>query len=87
MRTLGLTAVLFLAGCGSESPGQTPKDHPAHPEAPAAPSAQVPQPPPPAQPAPAPQGLYTCPMHPEVVSDKPGHCPKCGMALVKKETR
>jgi hypothetical protein len=27
---------------------------------------------------------YTCPMHPEVVSDKPGRCPKCGMALVEK---
>lgn len=24
---------------------------------------------------------YTCPMHPEVVSDKPGSCPKCGMSL------
>ncbi|WP_064713280.1 heavy metal translocating P-type ATPase [Rhizobium bangladeshense] len=33
-------------------------------------------------PKPAPQGtLYTCPMHPEVVSDRPGDCPKCGMAL------
>lgn len=29
--------------------------------------------------------VYTCPMHPEVVSDKPGSCPKCGMDLVKKE--
>lgn len=28
-----------------------------------------------------PAGQYTCPMHPEVVSDKPGNCPKCGMAL------
>lgn len=28
---------------------------------------------------------YTCPMHPEVVSDKPGKCPKCKMALVAKE--
>ncbi len=27
---------------------------------------------------------YTCPMHPEVTSDKPGSCPKCGMTLVKK---
>ncbi|HEY0162913.1 MAG TPA: heavy metal translocating P-type ATPase [Edaphobacter sp.] len=24
---------------------------------------------------------YTCPMHPEIVSDKMGACPKCGMAL------
>ena len=24
---------------------------------------------------------YTCPMHPEVVQDGPGSCPKCGMAL------
>jgi hypothetical protein len=28
---------------------------------------------------------YTCTMHPEVHSDKPGNCPKCGMELVKKE--
>lgn len=27
---------------------------------------------------------YTCPMHPEIVMDKPGNCPKCGMALVEK---
>lgn len=30
---------------------------------------------------------YTCSMHPEVVSDKPGQCPKCGMDLVKKEVQ
>jgi len=28
---------------------------------------------------------YTCPMHPEVVKDEPGKCPKCGMALVPKK--
>jgi P-type Cu+ transporter len=28
-----------------------------------------------------PAAQYTCPMHPEVVSDQPGSCPKCGMAL------
>jgi hypothetical protein len=28
---------------------------------------------------------YTCPMHPDLLSDKPGKCPKCGMTLVKKE--
>ena len=30
---------------------------------------------------------YTCPMHQDVLSDKPGKCPKpnCGMTLVKKE--
>jgi hypothetical protein len=27
---------------------------------------------------------YTCPMHPEVVQDKPGNCPKCNMELVEK---
>ena len=27
---------------------------------------------------------YTCLMHPEVVKDAPGDCPKCGMKLVEK---
>ncbi len=30
---------------------------------------------------------YSCPMHPEVISDKPGECPKCGMDLVKTESK
>jgi hypothetical protein len=28
---------------------------------------------------------YTCPHHPEVKSDKPGKCPKCGMPLEPKK--
>ena len=37
---------------------------------------------PPARSAQAASGMrYTCPMHPEVVRDAPGHCPICGMAL------
>jgi FtsP/CotA-like multicopper oxidase with cupredoxin domain len=28
--------------------------------------------------------LYTCVMHPQVISDKPGNCPICGMKLVPK---
>ncbi len=41
-------------------------------------------------PSPAPsvtqaKGYWTCVMHPEIHSDKPGQCPKCGMTLVKKE--
>nr|WP_294791081.1 heavy metal-binding domain-containing protein [uncultured Mucilaginibacter sp.] len=34
---------------------------------------------------PAPKVQYTCTMHPEVISDKPGKCPKCGMTLVEKK--
>ena len=30
---------------------------------------------------------YTCPMHPEVITNKPGKCPKCGMTLVTVEAK
>jgi FtsP/CotA-like multicopper oxidase with cupredoxin domain len=37
----------------------------------------------------APEGdgpvVYSCPMHPEVVQDEPGHCPECGMKLLAVE--
>jgi Cu(I)/Ag(I) efflux system membrane fusion protein len=29
--------------------------------------------------------VYTCPMHPEVITQNPGDCPICGMSLVQKE--
>jgi len=29
---------------------------------------------------------YTCPMHPDVMQDRAGNCPKCGMALVAART-
>jgi len=31
--------------------------------------------------------IYTCTMDPEVRSNKPGNCPKCGMKLVKKKPK
>lgn len=31
--------------------------------------------------------VYTCSMHPEVIQDKPGKCPKCGMNLIAKEVK
>jgi hypothetical protein len=30
---------------------------------------------------------YTCPMHPEIDTSKPGPCPKCGMKLVPKKAK
>ena len=30
--------------------------------------------------------VYTCSMHPQIIRDKPGNCPICGMTLVKKIT-
>ncbi len=29
------------------------------------------------------EGIFTCPMHPEIQEKEPGRCPECGMALVR----
>ena len=39
------------------------------------------QPPPTAYHSPVTGAQYVCPMHPEIVRDRPGSCPICGMAL------
>jgi|WetSurMetagenome_2_1015567.scaffolds.fasta_scaffold60967_3 hypothetical protein len=31
------------------------------------------------------ENMYACPMHPEVIQNGPGNCPKCGMELEKIE--
>ena len=36
---------------------------------------------------PALKTVYVCPMHAEVVQDKAGKCPKCGMDLKAKEVK
>jgi len=34
-----------------------------------------------------PKTIYTCSMHPEVMSSKKGNCPKCGMKLIEKVSK
>jgi Cu+-exporting ATPase len=83
-KLLPLLLAGLVAGCTAPSLPPDSSDHPANPHA-----AVAPLPPPsptlalnegPASPATAP-AVYTCPHHPEVVSNQPGDCPKCGMAL------
>jgi len=74
----GTTYYFCCAGCRAKfaaAPAAVlAKRTPASP--PAAPAKQAPG----GAPA-APDGVYTCPMHPEVRQTGPGSCPSCGMAL------
>jgi multidrug efflux pump subunit AcrA (membrane-fusion protein) len=76
-----LLGILWVAGCGGKetqvAPTRAPGAVAPAPAAPAKGAAET------AKPA---KVVYTCPMHPEVTSDKPGKCPKCGMDLVPKKT-
>ena len=65
-----------------DGPGTCPKCgmalEPVVPTLPRAPRSPSPAGSPSRQPA---WGAYTCPMHPEIIRDRPGNCPICGMAL------
>ncbi len=92
MRSLGLlatAATIGLLACAS-APAPQPDRDAANPDAPASAPLAVPgvltaSAPAPAAPSVATTGAYVCPMHPEVRSDAPDRCPKCGMKLVKEE--
>jgi hypothetical protein len=95
-----LLVAVGISGCGSGARVEVAPSHPASPEAESAPipphsntlavtstdatssgAAQAPS-------ATAPSGsaaTYVCPMHPDVVKDRPGKCPKCGMSLRLKD--
>ena len=66
----GLTLLLAVAGCKQDRGSETAGAMKMNDSA----SAATPM-----------ATTYTCTMHPEVTSDKPGSCPKCGMALVAKK--
>ena len=77
----------FLASMGRPAPGAEvtkgqlaandgAQQHAVQEDAPTAPASSVRSLPQPTQ-----ETIYTCPMHPEVRQERPGECPKCGMAL------
>ena len=70
-------------GSEKETPGAEPHQHdPATPPPPGPEEEHSHEPPSAAAHEEA--AVYACPMHPEVTSDSPGRCPKCGMTLVKR---
>jgi len=71
MRSSVAILLLFLGACADGNPARDAIDGQAKA--------------PPTTTAPSEATMYDCPMHPEVTSDQPGKCPKCGMDLVKKE--
>ena len=85
LRIFFASSLLILTGCSiSPESGSSPRS-PANRDALES-STQVP---PPlsldsATTVPAAARLYVCPMHASVVSDHPGKCPICGMALEPK---
>ncbi len=62
----------------SADPGRYAMAQPSSPKVPIIREGKGPKSEPAKQPA---ATMFTCPMHPEVIQDHPGACPKCGMAL------
>ncbi|HEY9854413.1 MAG TPA: heavy metal-binding domain-containing protein [Stenomitos sp.] len=73
------TAFTLLAAALMASPAMAATAPTAHPA-----SKQVVKKVAPAKKPAAQKAVYVCPMDPDVTSDKPGDCPKCGMHLEKK---
>jgi hypothetical protein len=81
-RIFQVAAMLFLAGCSVTPARDLATNDPASPHAVESQSQKtsvlsI-------DTAPATATLYTCPMHPQIVSDHPGKCPICRMALEPK---
>ncbi|OGX83936.1 hypothetical protein BEN47_17050 [Hymenobacter lapidarius] len=74
--TLTAATTLLLSSCDNKATTKTTTDTTTMTTAPADSSMMA-----------SPDGMmagdYTCEMHPEVHSDHPGKCPKCGMNLTK----
>jgi Cu(I)/Ag(I) efflux system membrane fusion protein len=83
-----LKAALSALGASPAPAGPHAGHAPGTPAAPRVTPAPATRPAPKAAPTPtpAPRAAYTCPMHPEVKSDRPGTCPTCGMDLVPAKT-
>ena len=69
-------------GHGNHGQGDAPVDHSGHEDSPGTPPPSATTD---AAPTPAPAAaVYTCPMHPDMVSDREGRCPRCGMELERQ---
>ena len=79
-----LTSLTFATTACSDNKGKTETTSAASPAA-TSPAATTGTTATPGNPGPGiAAATYTCTMHPEVITNEPGECPKCGMALVKK---
>lgn len=93
---IALSFTLILLGCSRERMTRVSSDNPASPAATEAPvpqsqgiapglSGQAPTETTISSTQQNQKVVYTCPMHPQILRDKPGSCPICGMTLVPKK--